>query len=531
MGNAATIQKREKKGGVRFRLPVPDVNEDHLAAQRKAVENALATKMMARRWRKQARQTADEGTARGMPHRPPGPTDHMAPEQYATGVRTSVFGGGGRLRALTKLGDYAIRKKLGEGSFAQVKLAEHIPTGQKVAIKLFDKTKKLSEYELKHFYREATVLQRVQSVHCAAAFQFLDAEFVYALVFELIETDLLTDITRNGPYRQSKARSTIRQVIAGIEAVHAADLVHRDLKLENIGIDFKGGIKLLDFGLAGDIRGKDALETQCGTMVYSAPELLGDAPYGKQVDIWSIGIVLYSLLYACLPYDDGTRRNRSLTQLHAMMLDHEYQLPDTAPDSLKQLFHKLLEVKPHRRITCDGLWKEPWIVDEKEGGDRLPAISLADTSTVVTNDNIDMDVAKNVADRANISVAACKASVLLNRCDPLCGAYHMWARRKADIAAGVIDDTPLPDVLPALQTDSFKRSSRIGSIRSVFKRTGSNGSKKNKKGDRTKQGGAPKGSTLARAQRKQQSPVKLRTPAQRPSPGTRVIKRRQVTPQ
>jgi MAP/microtubule affinity-regulating kinase len=89
-------------------------------------------------------------------------------------------------------------------AFAQVRLATHNLTGESVAVKLFDKTKKLSEYELKHFYREATVLQRVQSKHAAAAFQFLDAEFVYALVFELIETDLLDDVTKSGPYNEDK---------------------------------------------------------------------------------------------------------------------------------------------------------------------------------------------------------------------------------------------------------------------------------------------------------------------------------------
>ena len=77
-------------------------------------------------------------------------------------------------------------------------------------------------------------------------------------------------------------------MVSGIEAVHAVDLVHRDLKLENIGVTHSGVVKLLDFGLAGDIRGKDGLDTQCGTMVYSAPELLGESVYGKQVDIWSM---------------------------------------------------------------------------------------------------------------------------------------------------------------------------------------------------------------------------------------------------
>ena len=114
-----------------------------------------------------------------------------------------------------------------------------------MAIKLFDKTKKLSSYEMKHFYREATVLQRVQSVHCAAAYQFLDADFVYALVFELIKTDLLDDVTTNGPYSEDKVR--LAQICLTLyHAYMSVVLVLWDAR-EPLGYDNVAGVMYLSF--------------------------------------------------------------------------------------------------------------------------------------------------------------------------------------------------------------------------------------------------------------------------------------------
>eukprot|EP00038_Savillea_parva_P010353 m.189735 g.189735 ORF g.189735 m.189735 type:complete len:586 (+) comp17815_c0_seq1:296-2053(+) len=494
MGNAVTIQSREKKNNARFELPVHNDNvqgHTHYEEQCLSVQKVIGARVIASRWRRKAHEHALQHNGGG----PPGSagsrgkglvpkcrsnTAHVATEIYSGGMRTSVFARNGRIKALTKLGDYTILKKLGEGSFAQVKLAQHEPTGQKVAIKLFDKTKKLSSYEMKHFYREATVLQRVQSVHCAAAYQFLDADFVYALVFELIKTDLLDDVTTNGPYSEDKARITIRQVVSGIEAVHAVDLVHRDLKLENIGVTHSGVVKLLDFGLAGDIRGKDGLDTQCGTMVYSAPELLGESVYGKQVDIWSIGIVLFSLLYARLPYEASVGRALSLTQLHAMMLDHDYKLPDTTPESLRELFRRLLEVRPSRRITCEQLWQDPWILNQREGQTPLPPITLAETSTAVTEASIDMDIVKALVSSFSKPVDSVVDSVVRNKCDPICGTYHMRVRRKSNLITGHMEPSPIKSRIPD-QPAVKKRTSVMDTLLNVFKRTSVEKSAKNGK--------------------------------------------------
>eukprot|EP00037_Helgoeca_nana_P024410 m.259045 g.259045 ORF g.259045 m.259045 type:complete len:548 (-) comp26632_c1_seq3:1501-3144(-) len=546
MGNAATIQSRERKSRQRFHLEIVSDDVGHLREQQEAVICAIQTKVMAGRWRNQILSKASSRLPSRLPKtrsvaKPavsPG-TDHDSRdvEVYTGGNR--VFRGS-RLKALTKLGDYVLKRKLGEGSFAQVRLATHNLTGESVAVKLFDKTKKLSEYELKHFYREATVLQRVQSKHAAAAFQFLDAEFVYALVFELIETDLLDDVTKSGPYNEDKARITIRQVISGIEAVHAVDLVHRDLKLENIGVTKEGVVKLLDFGLAGDIRGKDMLETQCGTMMYSAPELLGDGPYGKQVDIWSIGVVLYSLLYARLPYDDGTRRNRDLTQLHAMMLDHEYALPDGSPESLKQVFRGLLEVRPHRRVTCEELWANPWIKNERDGHPSLAPITLLATSTAITDDTIDMEIVESVAKQTGLAVPTCVQSVIRNRCDPVCGAYHTRARHKQSVSDGTAIALPLVEV-EASPKKGIQRKSRISSLCKVFQRTSSDKSKDTKESKASsKLRGRKKGGNNAEKKLSTTVHMPAGLPAidagskggkRRHSPPGRGIRRKQVRPE
>ena len=119
--------------------------------------------------------------------------------------------------------------------------------------------------------------------------------------------------------------------------------IHSDLKAENLMLDYDNNLKIIDFGLGNDIRGKKHLETACGSLAYSAPELVGCKPYGKEVDIWSFGVCLYVILRGMLPFPSD-----HVTQIHALMLDNAYTLPGEFSDSLKSLFLQVFQVKPVR---------------------------------------------------------------------------------------------------------------------------------------------------------------------------------------
>lgn len=332
---------------------------------------------------------------------------------------------------LTRIGSYRILKTLGEGAFAKVKLAVHLITGEKVAMKIFDKTQERSEYEHEHFFREADIGHRLLNAHCCQLLEIVDTEHMYVLIFELIATDVLAmiEIAPGQRLDEDEARPMLRQLIAGVQGMHNAGVVHRDLKPENIGVDADNNIKILDFGLCGDIHADAAqdgmLATQCGTLSYSAPELLGGTPYGPSVDVWSIGVVLYSMLTGFLPYQGQT----SLTTLHANMLDHQYDLPQSCSDDLSDLFKRVFEVKPKRRITLADLWDHPWI---KAGG--VPPISPDAVNTALAASQVDPEIIR-VMEECNFRSEEIKKSVVANKCDPTSATYHILAKAKARTGA------------------------------------------------------------------------------------------------
>ena len=141
-------------------------------------------------------------------------------------------------------------------------------------------------------------------------------------------------------------------MLSAFQYLHKENIVHRDLKAENLMLDDQHNLKIIDFGLSNDMTGKEYLDTQCGSMAYSAPELLGSYNYGKEVDIWSIGVCLYVLLTGSLPFGNI----ESLTELHALMLDGTYTLPDAMSESLKDLFLQMFQIKARKRITMEQLW-------------------------------------------------------------------------------------------------------------------------------------------------------------------------------
>lgn len=118
-------------------------------------------------------------------------------------------------------------------------------------------------------------------------YEIIDTADVYCLVMGLAKTDILTTLCEEGISTETEARKFFRQLLSAVEFMHSHDIVHRDLKVENLMLDRMDMLKIIDFGLSNSLAGKEFLDTQCGSMAYSAPELLCKKPYGKEVDIWS----------------------------------------------------------------------------------------------------------------------------------------------------------------------------------------------------------------------------------------------------
>ncbi|KAH8360199.1 hypothetical protein KR093_011347, partial [Drosophila rubida] len=202
---------------------------------------------------------------------------------------------------------YKIIRTLGKGNFAKVKLAVHMPTGREVAIKVIDKTE-LNATARQKLYREVRIMKLLDHPNIVRLFQVIESERTLYLIMEYASRGELFDhLVKNGRIRERDARLIFRQLVSAIQYCHSKFVVHRDLKAENLLLDQHMNIKIADFGFGNTFNPNAQLETFCGSPPYAAPELFMGRKYaGPEVDAWSLGVVLYTLVSGSLPFDGGT---------------------------------------------------------------------------------------------------------------------------------------------------------------------------------------------------------------------------------
>lgn len=161
-----------------------------------------------------------------------------------------------------------------EGAFAVVREGKHVITDVEVACKVFDKSAMKDDYVINNLHREAEILRKLQHPHIIQLYEILETDDVYCLVMEVCAQDVLTRLCSTGVSSEVQARIYGRQLISAFEYMHHNNIVHRDLKAENMMLDKTNNLKIIDFGLSNDMTGRDFLDTQCGSMAYSAPVLL-----------------------------------------------------------------------------------------------------------------------------------------------------------------------------------------------------------------------------------------------------------------
>lgn len=177
--------------------------------------------------------------------------------------------------------------------------------------------------------------------------------------------DLLNYVRKRRRLQESVARAIFRQVVAGLAYCHSKGIVHRDMKLDNILLDARGNVKICDFGVSRLLRSaQETMTEQCGTPAYIAPEILRDKGYrGFGVDVWSLGVCLYAMLYGTVPF-----KANNMNELHRLILKAKFAFKDelkpgqTPPsEEVKGLIRLLLEPNPEKRIEIKALQKHPWL--------------------------------------------------------------------------------------------------------------------------------------------------------------------------
>ncbi|XP_006625478.1 calcium/calmodulin-dependent protein kinase type 1B isoform X1 [Lepisosteus oculatus] len=256
---------------------------------------------------------------------------------------------------------YDLKEKLGEGSFSEVRLAQDKSSQKLVAIKCIQKRAlKGKEAMLEN---EIAVLRKIQHGNIVALEDIFETPSQLYLVMTLVTGgELLDRILERGMYTERDASHVIRQVLDAVQYLHELGIVHRDLKPENLLYDtpFEDSkIVISDFGLS-KMEEQGALSTACGTPAYVAPELLEQKTYGKEVDLWAVGVISYILLCGYPPFYDEND-----TKLYQQIVKAEYEFDspywDDISESAKDFISHLLQRDPEKRFTCEQALRHPWI--------------------------------------------------------------------------------------------------------------------------------------------------------------------------
>jgi len=273
--------------------------------------------------------------------------------------------------------NYELKEELGKGAFSVVKRCVQRHTGLEFAAKIIN-TKKLSARDFQKLEREARICRKMQHPNIVRLHDGIQEESFHYLVFDLVTGgELFEDIVAREFYSEADASHCIQQILESVNHCHSNGVVHRDLKPENLILSEKpkpqpenlllaskskgAAVKLADFGLAIEVQGdQQAWFGFAGTPGYLSPEVLKKEPYGKPVDIWACGVILYILLVGYPPFWDEDQ-HRLYAQIKAGAYDYPSPEWDTVTPEAKNLINQMLTVNPAKRIRAEEALKHPWI--------------------------------------------------------------------------------------------------------------------------------------------------------------------------
>uniref|UniRef100_A0A8C8A1V3 non-specific serine/threonine protein kinase n=1 Tax=Oryzias sinensis TaxID=183150 RepID=A0A8C8A1V3_9TELE len=258
------------------------------------------------------------------------------------------------------IGNYRLLKTIGKGNFAKVKLARHVLTGREVNA--------ISSLRL---FREVRIMKILNHPNIVKLFEVIETEKTLYLVMEYASGGEVFDyLVAHGRMKEKEARSKFRQIVSAVQYCHQRRIVHRDLKAENLLLDADMNIKIADFGFSNEFTVGSKLDTFCGSPPYAAPELFQGKKYdGPEVDVWSLGVILYTLVSGSLPFD-----GQNLKELRERVLRGKYRIPFYMSTDCENLLKKLLVLNPVKRGSLEQIMKDHWMNVGHEDDELKPYV-------------------------------------------------------------------------------------------------------------------------------------------------------------
>ena len=264
----------------------------------------------------------------------------------------------------TNIGFYRIGRLLGKGAFGKVNLGMHKLTGKLVAIKSIKKARLTDNASRAKVMKEYSILKNLRHKNIIRLYESFETEKHILIVMELCSGgDILSYIKRHKKLKEETAKCIFHQLVSGLGYCHSRYTLHRDIKLENILFNHKGELKICDFGVSSTLPRGERIMEKCGTPAYIAPEILrGEGYEGFGADVWSAGVVLYTMLCGTLPF-----KANNMNDLQRLILRGKYTIKEDLSKKAVDLLKRILHKDPNKRLTIPEVLMHNWVksADEK----------------------------------------------------------------------------------------------------------------------------------------------------------------------
>jgi len=325
------------------------------------------------------------------------------------------------LECSKKIGEYILFDEIGMGTFSKVVRGFHLITQQTVAVKILDKDKIEDEIDIERIIREIEILKNIHHPNIAQMYETYSTVHNFYIMLEYAPGgDLFDYITSHNYLSEKESCYFFRQIISVLEYLMEMGISHRDIKPENVLLnEDHTEIKLIDFGLSNYCLQNELLHSSCGSPCYASPEMLSGESYsGNTTDLWSAGIILYSMLVGALPFDD-----QEINKLYEQIKIGKFYIPSTLSLEAIDLLKKILEVDPKKRINIEGVKNHSWF--KLEENPMYKGINISIEHFPCDTKVVNYVIKNYFKDKEDISSSILVKMIHLHECNKYTATYYL----------------------------------------------------------------------------------------------------------